>query len=293
MATYQKIQKSFWTDPKVDDNFTPEDKYFYLYLLTNPHGNMCGCYEISMNQMKRETGYLEDTVRKLIERMQKAHKVIRYDAGTNEILLLNWFRYNWSNSPKVAKPTLDDINLVKNQAFQEYLTRLYNYGIEKGEAPSSRDIDTVSILYPYSSDTLSSVEESGVRDGEKKTEQHKNTTVSVPIDYQYSTTNSSQEDSLFDQLWTTYPKKSGDIRAACSEYFKAVQNGANPEEILRAVKGLAATKTEEELRYLPSFEKWLRNRAWIKPTEANPVILNTEKLARRAAETAAYLAEGG
>lgn len=291
MATYQKIQKSFWTDPKVDDNFTPEDKYFYLYLLTNPHGNMCGCYEISMNQMKRETGYLDDTVRKLIERMQNVHRVIRYDPKTNEILLLNWFRYNWSNSPKVTKPILDDINLVKNQAFREYLTKLYNCGIEKSEAPSPRDIDTVSILYPYSSDTLSSVVESRV--GEEKTEYHENTTDSVTIDYQYSISNSSQEDSLFDQLWTTYPKKSGDIRAACSEYFKAVQNGANPEEILRAVKGLAATKTEEELRYLPSFEKWLRNRAWNTPEDVNPVLVKSQELARRAAETAAYLAEGG
>ena len=36
MAIYRNVQLSFWTDNKVEDDFTPEDKYFYLYLLTNP-----------------------------------------------------------------------------------------------------------------------------------------------------------------------------------------------------------------------------------------------------------------
>ena len=43
MAVFRTISNSFWTDSKVDDTFTPEDKYFYLYLLTNPHTNICGC----------------------------------------------------------------------------------------------------------------------------------------------------------------------------------------------------------------------------------------------------------
>ena len=34
MAIYRNVQTSFWTDPKVADDFTPEDKFFYLYLFT-------------------------------------------------------------------------------------------------------------------------------------------------------------------------------------------------------------------------------------------------------------------
>ena len=30
MAVYRTIHISFWTDTKVVDDFTPEDKYFYL-----------------------------------------------------------------------------------------------------------------------------------------------------------------------------------------------------------------------------------------------------------------------
>ena len=76
MATYRNIQISFWTDSKVADEFTPEDKYFYLYLMTNPHTNTCGCYEISIRQMSIETGYSKETISKLIERMEKVHNVI-------------------------------------------------------------------------------------------------------------------------------------------------------------------------------------------------------------------------
>ena len=56
MAVYRNVHLSFWTDNKVEDDFTPEDKYFYMYLLTNPQTNICGCYEVSYSQMTRQTG---------------------------------------------------------------------------------------------------------------------------------------------------------------------------------------------------------------------------------------------
>lgn len=73
---YSNLSMSFWTDSKIDDDFTPEDKYFFLYLLSNPHTSVTGCYEISMKQMERETGYNTDTITRLIQRMQDVHKEI-------------------------------------------------------------------------------------------------------------------------------------------------------------------------------------------------------------------------
>ena len=51
MAIYRSIYLSFWDDPKIADSFTPEDKLFMLYCLTNSHTNIIGCYEISVRQM--------------------------------------------------------------------------------------------------------------------------------------------------------------------------------------------------------------------------------------------------
>ena len=51
MARYRNVSTSFWEDNKIVDDFTPEDKYIYLYCMTNPHTNLCGCYEISLKQI--------------------------------------------------------------------------------------------------------------------------------------------------------------------------------------------------------------------------------------------------
>ena len=119
MATYRTVSLSFWTDSKVDDEFTPEDKYFYLYLLTNPHTNLCGCYEISMRQMVRETGYNEDTVKRLIDRMERVHDVIRYDPETKEVFIPRWGKYNWRNSKDVRMGVARNASYIKSKAFRQ------------------------------------------------------------------------------------------------------------------------------------------------------------------------------
>ena len=36
MAVFRKVHTEFCQEPKVLEEMTPEDKYFMLYLLTNP-----------------------------------------------------------------------------------------------------------------------------------------------------------------------------------------------------------------------------------------------------------------
>ena len=126
MAKGRLISTSFWDDSKVVDDFTPEDKYIYLYCMTNPHTNLCGCYEVSVKQIASETGYNEDTVKRLLMRLDRDHNVIRYSSITKELLVLNWFRYNWSTSEKLNKPLLAEIRGIKDDGFREYLAGRYN-----------------------------------------------------------------------------------------------------------------------------------------------------------------------
>lgn len=141
MALYRTISMNFWTDAKIVDDFTPEDRYFYLYLFTNPHTNLSGCYEISFRQMANETGYSKESVEKLTERFEKIHDVIRYSANTKELMILNWSKYNWSSSPKFKEALGKEIEKVKEPEFKQYLHDLAN------------GTDTVSIRYPYGMDT--------------------------------------------------------------------------------------------------------------------------------------------
>lgn len=124
MAIYRTIQLSFWTDNKVVDDFTPEDKYFYLYLFTNPQTNLCGCYEVSVKTMADQLGYSKDTVMALLERFEKVHQVIKYSTKTKELLLLNWSKYNWTSSPNFVKGLKEQLKYVKNLEFKGFLQGL-------------------------------------------------------------------------------------------------------------------------------------------------------------------------
>ena len=124
MAIYRNVQLSFWTDRKVEEEFTPEDKYFYLYLFTNPHTNLCGCYELGIRQAVRETGYNEDTVLRLIKRFEEVHQVIAYSRETSEVLIINWHKYNWTKSADFLKGLFKQIYAVKSSDFRQYLLDL-------------------------------------------------------------------------------------------------------------------------------------------------------------------------
>ena len=126
MALYRNIHLSFWQDTKVMDDFTPEDRYFYLYLLTNPHTSLCGCYEISIKQMANEMGYDVKKVGKLIDRFSFIHNLIRYARSERELLIFHWSKYNWTSSEKFRKPLLQEIQNVKTDCFREYLLKLFD-----------------------------------------------------------------------------------------------------------------------------------------------------------------------
>jgi len=160
MAIYRNVQMAFWNDTKIADDFTAKEKYLYLYLLTNPHSNLCGCYEISISQMALETAIEKKEIPELISRLQDAHKVILFSKDTKEVLLLNHHKYNWTSSEKFRKPLEKEINSVKNEGFKAYLLDLFN------------GIDTVSIPYQYGSDTTVSVSDT-VTDTVSDTEKEK------------------------------------------------------------------------------------------------------------------------
>lgn len=170
MSVYRNISTNFWVDPKVDDNFTPEDKYFYLYLLTNPHTNIAGCYEIGDKQFERELGYNRDTILRLLDRMERQHRVLVYSRQTKEVLLLNWGKYNWSKSDKLKAAVEKVAAHIKSPSFRNYVLDAVNGRLTKEESTKEENItdkqytdnriqitDTatdVSIGYGYPMDTL-------------------------------------------------------------------------------------------------------------------------------------------
>lgn len=71
-----------------------------------------------------------------------------------------------------------------------------------------------------------------------------------------------QQDAIFDQIWETYPSKGGDIRTAFLEYIQALDSGITGETIIAAIEKQKPFLLQKESRYIPSLEKWLRNKGW-------------------------------
>lgn len=115
MGIKRIVDNGFWKDTKVED-FSPEDKYFMLYLLTNPLTTQLGIYEMSVKQSAFWLGYSTDTVKALLERFEKTYDVIRYSKETNEVAIKNYLRHSIiKGGAPVRDCIVKELKAVKNK----------------------------------------------------------------------------------------------------------------------------------------------------------------------------------
>ena len=98
------VSTAFWNDEKVVNDFSPEDKYFFLYLLTNPHTSQLGIYKLVPKTAAFEMGYSVEAVTVLLDRFENKYGMIRYSKKTSEVAIKNYLR--WSVL-KGGKPVMD------------------------------------------------------------------------------------------------------------------------------------------------------------------------------------------
>lgn len=115
MGIKRIVDTSFWTDGKVDE-FTPEDKYFMLYLLTSPFSTQLGIYEISIKQGAFHMGYSDDAFKALLERFENKYGIIAYSKETNEIAIKNFLRHSIiKGGAPVRDCLIKEMKKVKNK----------------------------------------------------------------------------------------------------------------------------------------------------------------------------------
>lgn len=154
MAEYRYIRCRFWSDPDMAE-MSPEDRYFYLYLLTNEHTAQCGIYELAIRTMAFETGYNADTVNKLITRLEATGKV-KYNHTTHEIAIRNWAKYNTSSSPPVQTRIKNELANVKDKALVAFCNQKPEESKQSDmvSIPYGNGIDMVSVPLPDGIDTV-------------------------------------------------------------------------------------------------------------------------------------------
>ncbi|PEU80197.1 hypothetical protein CN394_14590 [Bacillus anthracis] len=167
MAKYRHVQTSFWSDARVSEEMTPEDKYFYLYLMTNEHTNQIGVYQITRKQMAFELGYSIESAKALLDRFINHHELVVYNEETREVCILNWGKYNLN---KGGKPIEDCIKKELKSIKDLSLVKLV---LERTENTSL--VQKVSV-YAGLDDTLhdtSTIRGQKEKEKEKKTSRHK------------------------------------------------------------------------------------------------------------------------
>jgi hypothetical protein len=111
---YVTIKTGFWHDAEVM-SWTPESKFFFLYLVTNPRASWCGIFEAPLRLMEAETGYTWETIRKLLAEMESLGKIV-FSESTREIAIVNWMKHHKAEkSPNIIKAMAIEAGKVKNQ----------------------------------------------------------------------------------------------------------------------------------------------------------------------------------
>ena len=114
----------------VMEEMTPEDKYFYLYLQTNPNTTQIGIYPITKKQMAFDLGYSIETVHALMDRFTQHYKLIRYNPETRELAIKNWGK---EHLHKGGRPIMDCISAELKEVEDRSLIQYVAEAIRKQE----------------------------------------------------------------------------------------------------------------------------------------------------------------
>ena len=149
MAVYRHIHIDYWQDGFILD-LTPEEKYFYIYLMTNSKTSQCGIYELPKRIIETETGYNRETVNKLLNRFVD-YKKIQYCEETREVFLMNWIKHNKIVIQKVKNCVYEELKKIKSMdmvnLFLDECER-FGYTLDKNEIKIDTPINRVSIPIP-------------------------------------------------------------------------------------------------------------------------------------------------
>ena len=250
MGIKRIVDTSFWTDGKVDE-FTPEDKYFMLYLLTNPHTTQLGIYEIGIKRAAYEMGYSQEAVRALIERFECSHGIIFFSKETSEIAVKNFLYHSIIKGGAPVRDCLvKEMKNVKNKSlianvfshlqkrpnYEETVNEtvrniISEYWEKSGELRycNEKDNDTPTIRERYVDDTYDNDNENdneneNDNDNEKDNKNAKG---------KCKQPTKAEIDSFFDSIWSLYPEKKGKGQVSDSKRKTLFKIGF--EEMQRAV----------------------------------------------------------
>jgi hypothetical protein len=89
MSKHRIVKSDFWVDEYVEE-LPIHERYFFLYLLTNPGTNILGIYKTTLKRICFETGLGLDEVKRILDLFSSVDKVHFID---NHILMVNFQKH--------------------------------------------------------------------------------------------------------------------------------------------------------------------------------------------------------
>lgn len=218
MAIYRQIHVTFWEDPKVIEEMTPEDKYFFLYLLTNPHTTQIGIYRLSKKVAAFELGYSMDTISTLFERFENIYKIIKYNNSTKEIAIINWGKYNFN---KGGKPIEDCVTKELSEVKDKELIGLLYPNI------SNNAIKSLFERYVNDTSTTSQRQDGNNNNNNNNNKKNKNNNNND------DSCDSLSSDSEFEAFWDAYPRQI-EKKVALKCWNTRLKEKTSPEDMISA-----------------------------------------------------------
>lgn len=145
MPIYRPIQTSFWQDSYIL-SLSPEEKYFYIYLLTNSMSKQCGIFEMPIQIVEVETKFKKEKIFKFISKFEMDGK-IKFNQENCEVMIINWIKYHWSESGNVKKCISNELKEVKTKEYIDKFLTLCKQSAHSLDTPAEikRNIKTEEI----------------------------------------------------------------------------------------------------------------------------------------------------
>lgn len=219
------VSTGFWTDGKVDD-FSPEDRYFMLYLLTSPFSRQLGIYEISIRQAAFQMGYSEECFKVLLDRFENKYKMILYSKETNEVAILNFLCHSVVSGGKPVEDCIkQDMARVKNKK----LIQLVFSHVRRRSDWDDLNATVKKIVSEYLKDNDIHNDDDNDNDNDS----------TVDESWNDSSGDSSKKpskaeiDAFFDSVWDLYPVKKGKGQVSDTKRMALYKIGF--DELARAI----------------------------------------------------------
>ena len=283
------IERDFWNDEQIIDEYSPEDKLFMMYLLTCPRGNSIGIFKIPVKLMAFEIGYSPEAIRTLLDRFITKYKKISYDYKLQEIAIHHALKYTINSGGKPIEEMVDralaevnSLDLIKNvyesmkdwwklskRDIDKKIMKVFESEIKKRESILNTNTNTNTNTYTVT-DTVTDTEEDSNSNIPFKNDN--NDTISDTDADAVSDTRRTQVVSAWNSLDKNVPKiKSLNPGTDRYKLTKARINEYGLESVLGAIRSIDDSQFLKGYRtdFVINFDWFIRPNNFVKVRDGN------------------------